>query len=251
MSSPSPTPDHLGRDDRLHFAATGSSLYPVVVAVFVGLLLISNIGAVKLIQFGPDLSLGPINLSPIITDGGAFLFPLTYVVGDVLSEVYGLKAARKAIFIGFAMAVLAALTFWIVQLSPAAEGWPNQEAFEAVLGFVPRIVLASICGYLVGQLLNAYVLVKIKERTREKALWLRLIGSTVVGEFADTFVFCTIAFYGVITGADFLNYVFYGYVYKVLLEVVLLPVTYPTIRAIKRREPTYTTSSFDDARLFN
>lgn len=214
--------------DRAHFAATGSGLYPTIVAIFVGLLLISNIGAVKLIEFGP-----------IITDGGAFLFPLTYIVGDVLSEVYGLKAARRAILLGFAMSVLAAVTFWLVQLSPPADGWENQSAYEAVLGFVPRIVLASVCGYLVGQLLNAYVLVRIKERTKEKALWLRLIASTAVGEFADTLVFCTIAFYGVITGADFWNYVLVGYFYKTLLEVVLLPITYRVIAAVKRREPTY------------
>jgi len=216
------------RTDRVHYALTGTGVYPVVVAVFVGLLLISNIGAVKLIAFGP-----------IITDGGAFLFPLTYIVGDVLSEVYGLKAARKAILLGFMMSVLAAITFWLVQVSPPAADWPNQEAFEAVLGFVPRIVLASVCGFLVGQLLNAYVLVRIKERTKERALWLRLIGSTAVGEFADTLVFCTIAFYGIITGAEFWNYVLVGYVYKTLLEVLLLPVTYRVIAAVKRREPTY------------
>ena len=214
--------------DVVHFAATGSSLYPVIMAVFVGLLLISNIGAIKLISFGP-----------VITDGGAFLFPLTYVVGDVLSEVYGLKAARRAIIVGFAMSTLAAITFWLVQISPPADAWVNQSAFESVLGFVPRIVLASLAGYLVGQFLNAYVLVRIKERTKERALWLRLIGSTVVGEFADTLVFCTIAFYGVITGAEFWNYVLFGYLYKTVLEVVLLPVTYPVIGAIKRREPTY------------
>ena len=92
---------------------------------------------------------------------------------------------------------------------------------------------------MVGQLLNAYVLVKIKQKTKEKHLWARLIGSTVVGEFADTLVFCTVAFYGVITGADFLNYVLVGYLYKTLLEVLLLPVSYPVIRAIKKREPTY------------
>ena len=223
MNSPAP-----GESSRVHFAATGSGVYPVVVAVFVGLLLISNIGAVKLIAIGP-----------LITDGGAFLFPLTYIVGDVLSEVYGLRAARKAIFIGFAMSVLAALTFWLVQVSPPAADWPNQEAFEAVIGFVPRIVVASVLGFLVGQLLNAYVLVRIKERTKERALWLRLIGSTAVGEFADTLVFCTIAFYGVITGAEFWNYVLVGYLYKTLLEIVLLPVTYRVIAAVKRREPTY------------
>lgn len=211
-----------------HFAATSRSLYPVIVGVFVGLLLISNIGAVKLIEFGP-----------IITDGGVFLFPLVYIAGDILSEVYGFKAARKAIFIGFAMSILAALTFWLVQISPPAEAWDNQEAFESVLGFVPRIVLASVAGYLVGQLLNAWVLVKIKERTQEKALWLRLLGSTAVGEFADTIVFCTIAFYGVITGEEFLIYVAFGFAYKTLVEVVLLPVSYAVIGWVKRREPTY------------
>jgi queuosine precursor transporter len=218
MSSPHPA----------HFATTSRSLYPVIVGVFVGLLLISNIGAVKLIEFGP-----------IITDGGVFLFPLVYIVGDILSEVYGFKAARKAIFIGFAMSILAALTFWLVQISPPAEAWGNQEAFESVLGFVPRIVLASVAGYLVGQLLNAWVLVKIKERTQEKALWLRLLGSTIIGEFADTIVFCTIAFYGVITGAEFLVYVAFGFAYKTLVEVLLLPVSYAVIGWVKRREPTY------------
>jgi hypothetical protein len=211
-----------------HFAATSRSLYPVIVGVFVGLLLISNIGAVKLIEFGP-----------IITDGGVFLFPLVYIAGDILSEVYGFKAARKAIFIGFAMSILAALTFWLVQISPPAEAWDNQEAFESVLGFVPRIVLASVAGYLVGQLLNAWVLVKIKERTKEKALWLRLLGSTAVGEFADTIVFCTIAFYGVITGEEFLIYVAFGFAYKTLIEIVLLPLSYAVIGWVKRREPTY------------
>jgi uncharacterized integral membrane protein (TIGR00697 family) len=211
-----------------HFAATSRGLYPVIVGVFVGLLLISNIGAVKLIEFGP-----------IITDGGVFLFPLVYIAGDILSEVYGFKAARKAIFIGFAMSILAALTFWLVQISPPAEAWGNQEAFESVLGFVPRIVLASVAGYLVGQLLNAWVLVKIKERTQEKALWLRLLGSTAVGEFADTIVFCTIAFYGVITGEEFLIYVAFGFAYKTLVEIVLLPVSYAVIGWVKRREPTY------------
>lgn len=212
----------------VHFARSTTGLYPIIVGVFVGLLLISNIGAVKLISFGP-----------VITDGGVFLFPLVYIAGDVLSEVYGFTAARRAIVLGFAMSVLAALTFWLVQVSPPAADWGNQEAFEAVLGFVPRIVLASICGYLVGQLLNAWVLVKIKQRTGEGSLWVRLLGSTAVGELADTVVFCTIAFFGILTGVDFLIYVVVGYVYKTLVEVVLLPASYAVIRFVKRREPTY------------
>lgn len=210
-----------------HARAPGG-LYTIVVVVFVSLLLISNIGAVKLIAFGP-----------IITDGGAFLFPLVYITGDVLAEVYGLRAARGAIFLGFAMGALAALTFLVVQVSPPADGWENQEAFEAVLGFVPRIVVASLAGYVVGQLLNAYVLVWIKERTGEHYLWVRLIGSTAVGELADTVVFCTIAFYGIITGAEFLTYVAFGYFYKTLLEVILLPITYRVIAFVKHREPSY------------
>ncbi len=196
--------------------------------LFCGLLLISNIGATKLIQFGP-----------IITDGGAILFPMTYILGDVLSEVYGFRRARRAILMGFGLSILASITFYLVQIAPAADAYENQAAFEAVLGFVPRIVLASVLGYLAGQLLNAYVLVKIKERTQEKALWLRLIGSTVVGELADTVVFCTVAFFGVITGAEFVSYVVTGYVYKVLIEVVFLPITYPVIALVKRHEPDY------------
>ena len=203
----------------------------MISAVFVALLVISNVGAVKLISAGP-----------LILDGGAFLFPLVYITGDVLSEVYGFKAARKTIYIGFGMAILSALTFWLIQMSPSATGWENQGAFEAILGFVPRIVLASVCGFLVGQLLNAYVLVKIKARTNEGSLWLRLIGSTVVGEFADTIVFCTIAFYGIITGGDFLNYVIVGYFYKTLLEVLLLPITYRVIAYVKANESTYSVS---------
>jgi len=214
--------------NKVQFAQESIGLYPYLIAIFCGLLLISNIGAVKLIEFGP-----------IITDGGAFLFPLVYIVGDVLSEVYGFKATKKAIFTGFGLSILASLTFLLVQFSPPATDWPNQTAFETILGFVPQIVLASISGYLVGQLLNSYVLVKIKEKTKEKYLWLRLIGSTAVGELADTIVFCTIAFYGIITGVDFIKYVVIGYLYKTLLEVLLLPITYKVIKFVKKKELSY------------
>jgi uncharacterized integral membrane protein (TIGR00697 family) len=213
-------------DEPAHADVTGH--FWVVAAVFCGLLLISNVGATKLIAVGP-----------LITDGGAFLFPLVYVVGDVLSEVYGWRATRRVVWLAFALSALAALTFWLVQLAPPAADWPNQAAFEAVLGFVPRIVVASLAGFLVGQLLNAWVLVRIKARTDERRLWVRLLGSTAVGQFADTLVFCTIAFYGVITGWTFVNYVITGYLYKVVVEVLVLPVTYRVIALVKRHEPTY------------
>lgn len=221
------------------FAERPRGVYDVVVALFCCLLLISNVAAVKLIQFGPEVDLFGFPVLPIITDGGALLFPLTYVLGDVLAEVYGWRGARRAIAIGFATSVVASLTFLIVGAAPPAADWPNQEAFVAVLGFVPRIVVASLLGYAVGQLLNAWVLVRLKRRTKEGSLWARLLGSTLVGEAADTTIFCVVAFAGIITGGTLLNYVIVGYVYKVAIEALFLPVTYQVIRMVKRREPTY------------
>jgi queuosine precursor transporter len=220
------------------FATAPSGIYAVVVAVFCGLLLISNIAATKTITVVDDLPqfLG----GGIFTDGGAFLFPLTYVLGDVLAEVYGMRQARRAIFVGFVLAALASVTFLVVGAAPPGPGYEHQEAFKAVLGFVPRIVLASLCGYLAGQLLNAYVLVKIKDRTLEHRMWARLVGSTAVGQFADTALFCIIAFVGVFpTWGSLISYTVTGYLYKVLVEVILLPVTYAVINAIKKREPGY------------
>lgn len=202
--------------------------YPTVVAAFCALLLISNIGAVKLVSLGP-----------LVFDGGALLFPLTYITGDVLTEIYGFRRARRAIVTAMVLQAIAAVTFWAVTQLPAAPGWGMQSAYASVVGFVPRIVLASLCAFLIGETLNSYVLVKIKQRTKEHLLWVRLIGSTVVGEFADTIVFCTVAFLGVITGAEFANYVITGYVYKTLLEVVLLPVTYRVVRYLKRNDSEY------------
>jgi uncharacterized integral membrane protein (TIGR00697 family) len=217
------------------YAADLHGNYDLIVAAFCGLLLISNVGATKAIAFATPSAWPGL----IVTDGGAFLFPLTYVLGDVLAEVYGLRKARRAILIGFVLAGLASLTFWLVSITPPATGWTNQDAWAAVLGFVPRIVLASLLGYLAGQFLNAYVLVKIKQRTAEGKLWARLIGSTLVGEAADTLVFCLVAFSGILTGSTLVNYVITGYVYKVMVEVVMLPVTYLVIRQVKKREPGY------------
>ncbi|HHT41417.1 MAG TPA: queuosine precursor transporter [Actinomyces sp.] len=209
--------------------AAGPRLYDLVAVSFVAFLILSNIAATKLI----GVEIGPAFL---VFDGGAILFPLTYILGDVLAEVYGFQRAKRAILMGFAFSIIAALTFLVVGAAPPGPGYENQDAFVAVLGFVPRIVTASVLGYLAGQLLNSWVLVKIKERWGEEHLWARLLGSTLVGEFADTLIFCTVAFYGVITGAEFLNYLVVGYVYKVGVEVVLLPVTYRVIAAIKKAE---------------
>jgi uncharacterized integral membrane protein (TIGR00697 family) len=211
-------------------AAIGSAYYPVLVAVFTALVIISNVTATKGVAFGP-----------IITDGGFIVFPLTYIIGDVLSEVYGFKAARRAIFLGFAMNILAAFIFWVTIYLPAADFYTNEEHFENVVHAYTQLIVAGLAGFIVGQTINAWVVVAIKERTKEKHLWARLVGSTFAGQLGDTLVFCSIAAgaIGISTFKDFATYTALGWFYKTAVEVVMLPVTYRVIAFIKRREPTY------------
>ena len=212
------------------FAQVGSAYYPALAAVFTALVIISNVTATKGVAFGP-----------VITDGGFIVFPLTYVIGDVLSEVYGFKAARRVIFIGFAMNILAALAFWVTVYLPAADFYANQDHFENVVGAYTQLIVAGLAGFIVGQTINAWVVVLIKERTKERHLWARLIGSTFAGQLGDTLVFCSIAAsaIGITSFKDFAVYTALGWLYKTAVEVVLLPVTYRVIAYIKRREPTY------------
>lgn len=212
---------------KAHFIPIQPSFYPVLVTLFVAVFLISNITATKGVELGP-----------LITDGAFFLFPVAYVVGDVLAECYGFKAARRAIWTGFAVTLLAVASFYLAIWLPAADFYDSQDAFAHVLGLVPRIVLASLAGYLVGQLLNSWVLVAIKRRTGEKSLWARLIGSTVIGQFVDTLLFCLIAapVIGITTAGDTVNYVIVGFLWKTIIEIVLLPVTYAVIGWVKKRE---------------
>ncbi|UTT48905.1 MULTISPECIES: queuosine precursor transporter [Rhodococcus] len=229
--------------DHAAFARVSRSPYTGIVVLFTAVLMISNISATKGIAFFTDseLGFGPLQILPIITDGGFFLFPLAYILGDVLSEVYGFAATRRAVFYGFGAVALSALCFWLTQQLPPADFYTGQESFENVLGVVPRMLIAGLAGYAVGQLLNSYVLVLIKERTREKYLWARLIGSTVVGEFADTLIFCSIAagVIGITTWGDFVNFVVVGFLWKTLVEIIVLPVTYRAIAYVKKREPSY------------
>lgn len=220
------TPDPLSTYD----PAARYGVYSVIVALFAGLLVISNVVAVKLIAFGP-----------FTVDGGVFLFPLVYVLGNVLAEVYGFKGARRAILTGFVLSLIATATILVVQFSPPLDSWGFQQSYEEVLGFVPRIVAASMAGYLAGQFVNAWLLVRLRDlaprRSGQSAkLWFRLIGSTAVGQLVDTVIFCTVAFFGVIIGWEFIGYVALGYTIKVLVEVVLLPVTTRVIVRVRERE---------------
>jgi len=212
------------------FASVGSVYYPILVAVFTALVIISNVTATKGVAFGP-----------IITDGGFIVFPLTYIIGDVLAEVYGFRAARRAILLGFLMNGLAALAFWVTVYLPAADFYTNQEHFQNVVGAYTQLIIAGLAGFIVGQTINAWTVVKIKQRTREKHLWARLVGSTFAGQFGDTLVFCSIAAHaiGIRSFADFATYTALGWLYKTAVEVVMLPVTYRVIAYVKRHEPTY------------
>jgi len=232
------------RRDEVHFASRGSSYFDVLLAVFCVVLVVSNIAATKGIELGSwEFSIGSVQISPIVTDGGAFLFPLAYILGDVISEVYGFRAARRAIFTGFAMALVATGTFWLVQHAPAASFYENQAAFESVVGPVAQIVLASLVGYVAGQLINSWVLVRMKHRTAERGLFARLATSTGAGELADTFLFCVIAAsaIGITSMGVFWNYFVVGVVYKIAVELVVMPLTMVVIAWIKRHEATYWT----------
>ena len=206
------------------------SMYPVFVGIFTGVLLISNITATKGVE-----------LFGLVTDGAFFLFPLSYIIGDVLSEVYGFRATRRAVYTGFAVLAIGMASFFIAIELPPADFYENQDAFATVLGTVPQLVLAGLAGYLVGQLLNAWSLTAIKRRTGEKSLWMRLLGSTVVGQFADTLIFCSIAApaIGISTWGDFVNFVIVGFLWKTGVEVVILPITYQVIAWVKKREGYY------------
>jgi len=199
--------------------------YDLIIAAFAASLLISNLSATKLIGIGP-----------IITDGGALLFPLVYILGDVLTEVYGYAYARRAIWVGFGIMAIAVFAFTIVRYAPGADVYTDQAAYEAVLGFFPRIVLASLLAYLVGSFINAYILSWLKVKMAGKKLWVRLIGSTFVGEFFDTLVFGLVAFGGILGARDMIIFILVGWLFKTAVEILLLPATYRVVGWLKKAE---------------
>jgi hypothetical protein len=199
--------------------------YDIILGLFVAVLLISNVASTKILKFGP-----------FTFDGGTILFPVSYIFGDILTEVYGYKNSRRVIWTGFFAALLMSLTFIIVGILPPAADWPNQEAYQKILGLTPRIVLASLVAYFAGEFSNSYILAKMKIMTKGKRLWSRTIGSTIVGEGVDTLLFVMIAFYGVLPGGLLVAVILSNYLFKVGFEVGFTPITYIVIRFLKRRE---------------
>ena len=196
----------------------------VVAAFFVTALVVSNIIAVKLVE-----------ISGQVFPAGLVIFPLSYLLGDVLTEVYGFRAARAVIWLGFACSLLAVAAIQAAIHLPAAGFWSdNQEAYELTLGTTWRIFLASLAAYLVGQVANATVLARMKVATKGRWLWSRTIGSTIVGEGLDSLIFVTIAFAG--TGAGLANPIVTTWLIKVGYETSATPLTYAIVNFLKRRE---------------
>ena len=207
--------------------------FDFVMAAFVAILLLSNVigaGKVAVIDL-PFVGIWPFG-------AGILFFPLSYVIGDVLTEVYGYARARRVIWAGFGATLFMAMMAWIVVALPPAPGWTNQPAYEAVFGQVPRIVLASVCAFWAGEFVNSYVMARMKVWTAGRHLWTRTIGSTFVGQGVDSLIFYPLAFWGAAGWTPHLVVVvlFTQWALKVGWEVLLTPVTYAVVGGLKRAE---------------
>ena len=208
--------------------------FPVVTAVFVTTLIVSNIIAVKLVSiFG------------LILPAAVILFPISYIFGDVLTEVYGYRRARQVIWTGFLCNLLAVVAIWAAGLLPPASVWAvgpfstpqaAQEAYQALLGYTPRLLAASFVAYLAGEFLNSLALAKLKVRTRGRFLWLRTITSTILGEGVDSAIFITLAFWGNLPGTALAQLIVVQWWFKVIYEALATPLTYWIVNALKRAE---------------
>ncbi len=199
--------------------------YPIVVAVFVTCLIVANIIAVK-----------PVQLGGLVFPAAVVIFPLAYIFGDILTEVYGYARARQTIWIGFACNLIAVVAIYAGGLLPAAGFWPNQSAYDAILGFAPRLLAASFVAYLVGEFLNSFVLAKLKLMTSGRYLWLRTISSTLIGELADSAVFIIVAFTGVWPRDQMITGILTQWLLKSGYEVLATPLTYLVVGYLKRAE---------------
>ena len=200
--------------------------YDLVMAAFVTVLLCANvIGAAKVAEIG-GFTFG----------AGVLFFPISYVFGDILTEVYGYARARKVVWAGFGALVFASVMSWAILAFPPAPGWPHQEAYETVFGATPRIVLASLIAYFSGEFCNSYVLAKMKLFTQGRQLWTRTIGSTIVGEAIDSIIFYPVAFLGVWETELVWRVMVSNYLLKVLWEALMTPLTYRLVNFLKRAE---------------
>ena len=200
-------------------------LLPCISGLFVGVLLLSNILSSKMIS-----------VWEFSFDGGTLLFPLSYIFGDVLTEVYGYKASRRVIWTGFVMLLIMSINIYVISILPSHAEWTMQKDFDNILLQMPRLAIASLIGYFVGEYTNSVVLSKMKVITEGKYLWMRTIGSTLVGEGLDSILFVLIAFTGLYSTGVLFNIMLSNYLFKTLIEVIFTPITYKVISFVKRKE---------------
>ncbi len=199
--------------------------FVIITAVFVTSLITANIIAVKLAEVGG-----------VVFPAGVVIFPVSYIFGDVLTEVYGYGRARRVIWLGFLCNLLVVLAIALAQALPPAGFWQGQPAFEQILGYTPRLLLASFLAYLVGEFANSFVLARLKVLTEGRWLWIRTIGSTVVGEGLDSLIFILVAFTGNIPAAGLASAVVTQWLMKTVYEAVATPLTYLVVNFLKRQE---------------
>ena len=202
-----------------------SPWFVLIVAIFITCLITANITAVKLVAvFG------------LVMPAGIVIFPISYICGDVLTEVYGYPQARRVIWLGFLCNLLTVIAIWLGQILPPAPFWKDQDAYEHILGYTPRLLVASFLAYLVGEFANAFVLAKLKIATQGRWLWTRTIGSTLVGQGLDSLMFVTLAFLGTIPLASMASVIITQWLVKTTYEAVVTPLTYGVVRFLKHQE---------------
>jgi len=216
----------MSRDQTTIDGRTSYSVWFVfVVAIFITCLIAANVAAVKLVEiFG------------LVLPAGTIIFPISYIFGDILTEVYGYRQARRVIWLGFFCNFIFVVTIWVGQVLPPASFWDGQKAYERILGYTPRLLAASFLAYLVGEFANSFVLAKMKIITKGRWLWTRTIGSTLVGEGLDSLVFMTLAFVGTIPAAALLSAILTQWLVKSAYEAVVTPLTYVVVNFLKRKE---------------
>jgi len=204
---------------------TYSFWFVFIVGVFVTCLITANITAVKLV-----------NVFGLVVPAAVVIFPISYIAGDVLTEVYGYRQARRVIWLGFLCNLIAVAGIVLGQALPSAGFWDGQAAYERILGYTPRLLLASFIAYLVGEFANAFVLAKMKIATNGRWLWARTIGSTVIGQGLDSVLFITIAFVGAIPTAGLAEAIITQWLFKVVYETLATPLTYLVVGFFKKQE---------------
>lgn len=197
----------------------------MLAALFIMTLIVSNIASVKLVQIGS-----------LVFDAGTILFPLAYILGDVITEIYGFRRMRRLLYIGVGTLIITMFILWVVQHLPAAADWGHQAAYDATLGVAWRIVCASVIAIFVGELINAYVLARMKVKTKGRHLWTRLIGSSAVGSAIDTVIFSVIAFAGTISSGTLLVLILTVYGIKMATDIIVSPITMRVIAYLKKSE---------------